>query len=175
MTHFVPAEGAAGPPPAHTNYPPPTNYTSPNTPYSAHPTTGDKRPIGSISLSPASGNFEGNFEDASRHAAEEDKRRRNTAASARFRVKKKQREQALEKTAKEMSDKASALEARIGQLQMENRWLRNLVTEKTGKDDVAELWSKFSKENEAARSTETLKKGVGTVVAKAEDVEEEEM
>jgi cell shape-determining protein MreC len=65
-------------------------------------------------------------------AAEEDKRRRNTAASARFRVKKKQREQALEKTTKEMSDKVQALESKILQLEMENKWLKELITEKAG-------------------------------------------
>lgn len=63
-------------------------------------------------------------------AADEDKRRRNTAASARFRVKKKQREQQLHETAKEMTDKAQRLEERVKQLEMENRWLKNLVVEK---------------------------------------------
>ncbi|KAF2430651.1 hypothetical protein EJ08DRAFT_563690, partial [Tothia fuscella] len=57
----------------------------------------------------------------------EDKRRRNTAASARFRIKKKQREQALEKTAKEMTEKASRLETKVGQLEMENKWLKSLI------------------------------------------------
>lgn len=96
-------------------------------------------------------------------AAEEDKRRRNTAASARFRVKKKQREQNLERTAKEMTDKASALEARIGQLEMENKWLKSLITEKNeNKDDIAELWRKFTKETADARSTSERKDGVGT-------------
>lgn len=70
------------------------------------------------------------FEEASRLAAEEDKRRRNTAASARFRVKKKQREQALERSAREMSEKVGRLEQKINQLEMENKWLKNLVVEK---------------------------------------------
>ncbi|KAK8180364.1 uncharacterized protein BKA78DRAFT_239499, partial [Phyllosticta capitalensis] len=70
------------------------------------------------------------MEELSRLAAEEDKRRRNTAASARFRIKKKQREQQLEKTAKEMTDKVSSLESRIAQLEMENKWLKGLITEK---------------------------------------------
>ena len=140
-------------------YPQPvTNYNSPTASSTAGPAPGEKRSFDASSLSPSSENLE----DASRLAAEEDKRRRNTAASARFRVKKKQREQALEKAAKELSDKTSALEARIGQLETENRWLRNLVTEKTGKDDVAELWRKFSTGDHAARSTEDRKKGVGT-------------
>ncbi len=80
-----------------------------------------------------------NFEDSSRHAAEEDKRKRNTAASARFRIKKKQREQALEKSAKDMTDKVTMLESRISALETENKWLKSLVTEKHGnKDDVLE-------------------------------------
>jgi len=101
-------------------------------------------------------------ESSSRFAAEEDKRRRNTAASARFRVKKKQREQALERSAKEMSDKVSALENRIGQLETENKWLKNLITEKNeGKEgDIARLWAKFSAENAAKAGAG--KDGVGT-------------
>ncbi|OBZ89261.1 Transcription factor zip1 [Choanephora cucurbitarum] len=60
----------------------------------------------------------------------EDKRRRNTAASARFRMKKKLKEQALERTAKEMTDKAEALEKRVLELEKEAKWLRALVVEK---------------------------------------------
>jgi len=63
-------------------------------------------------------------------AAEEDKRRRNTAASARFRYKKKLREQALEQTAKEQTTRAEALEARVKELEMEVKWLRGLIVEK---------------------------------------------
>ncbi|KAI0809485.1 hypothetical protein GGR55DRAFT_679835 [Xylaria sp. FL0064] len=75
------------------------------------------------------------FEEQSRLAAEEDKRRRNTAASARFRVKKKAREQALEKREKELSDKVGVLESRISSLETENKWLRELVMEKNGGSD----------------------------------------
>ncbi|CAG8454307.1 9759_t:CDS:2 [Ambispora gerdemannii] len=63
-------------------------------------------------------------------AAEEDKRRRNTAASARFRVKKKMREQTLEKTAKDMTSKAEALEGKVKELELEIKWLRSLIVEK---------------------------------------------
>jgi len=102
------------------------------------------------------------YEDASRVAAEEDKRRRNTAASARFRVKKKQREQALERSAKEMSDKVAALEGRINQLETENKWLKNLITEKNeSKEDIAALWKKYSAENGERKASER-KDGVGT-------------
>src|SRR2546430_9481747 len=71
-----------------------------------------------------------NSEYFSKFMAEEYKRRRNTAASARFRVKKKLREQALEKTAKEMTAKAEFLEEKIKELEMENKWLRSLIVEK---------------------------------------------
>ncbi|GAA5832633.1 hypothetical protein JCM3766R1_004273 [Sporobolomyces carnicolor] len=73
-------------------------------------------------------------------AIEEDKRRRNTAASARFRVKKKQREQALEQTAKELRDRVAELEKDVETLRTENGWLRGLITDKTvlgGKDGAS--------------------------------------
>ncbi|KAK9455847.1 hypothetical protein V1511DRAFT_487773 [Dipodascopsis uninucleata] len=69
-------------------------------------------------------------DEVSRIAAEEDKRRRNTAASARFRIKKKQREQQMEKATKDLQEKVQQLEAKIIQLEMENKWLKNLVVEK---------------------------------------------
>lgn len=88
-----------------------------------------------------------NFEDASRVAAEEDKRRRNTAASARFRIKKKQREQALEKSAKEMTEKVTSLENKVSQLETENKWLKNLLVEKNeGNEDISALWKEFTKQ-----------------------------
>ncbi|KAF8932388.1 hypothetical protein BGZ58_007086 [Dissophora ornata] len=62
--------------------------------------------------------------------AEEDKRRRNTAASARFRQKKRLREQILERTAKEMTAKSDLLEVRVKELEMEIKWLRGLIVEK---------------------------------------------
>lgn len=90
-------------------------------------------------------------EERSRLAAEEDKRRRNTAASARFRVKKKQREQALERTVKEVQEKNAKLEARLSQLEMENKWLKDLITEKNGlqsKEEMAAAYQQFRKESE---------------------------
>ncbi|KAF9301558.1 hypothetical protein BGZ74_006575 [Mortierella antarctica] len=67
---------------------------------------------------------------AQRLAAEDDKRRRNTAASARFRHKKRLREQILEKTAKEMTAKSEILESKVRELEMEIKWLRGLIVEK---------------------------------------------
>lgn len=114
-------------------------------------------------------------EEAARIAAEEDKRRRNTAASARFRVKKKLREQALERTVKETTEKNNALEARVSQLELENRWLKNLITEKNGGDtaegiqqsetEIAEMFKKFlaSQKLEDERRALESKIGVGTI------------
>jgi len=62
----------------------------------------------------------------------EDKRRRNTAASARFRLKKKEREAALEKKAKEFEVKVSELEKECEGLRRENGWLKGLVVGVTG-------------------------------------------
>lgn len=110
-------------------------------------------------------------EEESRITAEEDKRRRNTAASARFRVKKKLREQTLEKTVKDTTSRNTALEARVSQLELENQWLKNLITEKNdgnsgerkSENDIAEMFKKFlaSQKPEGERSLES-KNGVGT-------------
>jgi len=69
------------------------------------------------------------MDDTARAAAEEDKRRRNTLASARFRQKKKMREQALEKDHKEMAARLEKMENRIKELELENKWLRGLVVQ----------------------------------------------
>jgi hypothetical protein len=108
-------------------------------------------------------------EEAARVAAEEDKRRRNTAASARFRVKKKQREQALENQAKEMTKKAAALEARVSQLELENKWLKSLITEKhENKSEVGELYHKLNNDLEnGSRSNPERNDGVGTEKAES--------
>jgi len=62
----------------------------------------------------------------------EDKRRRNTAASARFRMKKKEREAALEGRAKELETKVNDLERECESLRRENGWLKGLVVGVTG-------------------------------------------
>ena len=86
------------------------------------------------------------LDESARAAAEEDKRRRNTAASARFRIKKKQREQALEKSAKDMTEKVASLESKVSQLETENKWLKNLLTDKNGgSEEINILWKEFTK------------------------------
>jgi len=105
------------------------------------------------------------LDENARVAAEEDKRRRNTAASARFRIKKKQREQALEQSQKEAQEKVAKLEATIQQLQTENAWLKGLITEKNGgKSTTDELRALISKREQAVngRSSTTHTDGVGT-------------
>lgn len=65
-------------------------------------------------------------------SAAEDKRRRNTAASARFRLKKKEREAALETKAKELETRVNELERECEGLRRENGWLKGLVVGVTG-------------------------------------------
>lgn len=150
----------------HTNFPPAIQPAPPVSTYS--PRASFSSPVGSSPISPESASQAAGVkrkadaitgtspqqlpsDEQSRLAAEEDKRRRNTAASARFRVKKKQREQALERSVKEVTDKTTALEAKISQLEMENKWLKNLITEKNGrqtKEEIAEAFQKFRRESE---------------------------
>lgn len=91
-------------------------------------------------------------EEQARLAAEEDKRRRNTAASARFRAKKKQREQQLERTVRETTEMNATLEARVSQLEMENRWLKNLLTEKN--ENVASRILKLQQQQQRQNSAD---------------------
>ncbi|KAI6808583.1 hypothetical protein KC340_g18339 [Hortaea werneckii] len=123
------------------------------------PITGDKRKASAAGISTPAADFEEN----ARVAAEEDKRRRNTAASARFRVKKKQREAELEKRAKEMTDKVQQLEGRVQQLETENQWLKGLITERgSGGESTADKGSEGRKEAEEERSPVQRTEGVGT-------------
>lgn len=121
----------------------PTSQTYPALPFSTTAptptyTTAYSAPPESNSISSMSPTSPTPDTPISRMAAEEDKRRRNTAASARFRVKKKQREQALERQAKDLADKSKALEDRVSKLETENEWLRALVVERDGRDGLEE-------------------------------------
>ncbi|VDB93547.1 unnamed protein product [Peniophora sp. CBMAI 1063] len=57
----------------------------------------------------------------------EDKRRRNTAASARFRIKKKQKTLNLERTVNDLSGRVEELEHEASELRRENGWLKEIV------------------------------------------------
>ncbi|KAJ3007813.1 hypothetical protein HKX48_008915 [Thoreauomyces humboldtii] len=96
-------------------------------------------------------------EEREKTEEEVDKRRRNTQASARFRAKKKQREQALEKTAKEMSDRANALERRVKEVELELKWMRQLVTDREGKKRLRDFYN----ESGLAFGAETMAAGSG--------------
>jgi hypothetical protein len=61
---------------------------------------------------------------------EEDKRKRNQAASARFRQKKKQREQQMMDQTRDMQDKNKRLEGEVEGLKRENTFLKKLLVEK---------------------------------------------
>lgn len=69
------------------------------------------------------------------------KRRRNTAASARFRIKKKLKEKQMEQQAKDLQDRLNALEGKYKTLEMENKCLKQLILEKNEKKNCALLES----------------------------------
>lgn len=79
------------------------------------------------------------LDNDTKNAADEDKRKRNTAASARFRIKKKLREQEMEREAQELREKVQSMETKVMQLEMENKWLKNLVVERNEARDVNDL------------------------------------
>jgi len=66
-------------------------------------------------------------------AMSEEKRRRNTAASARFRVKKKMKTLNLERTVSDLSGRVDELEQEAADLKRENVWLKDIVMLKSGR------------------------------------------
>lgn len=101
------------------------------------------------------------LEDSSCCAAREDRRRRNTAASGRFRVKKKQREQALERSVKGLQDNIVRLEANLVQLEIENKWLKDLATQKMEKRGYVTAGSKEGVEMSDDQKHSECRDGVG--------------
>lgn len=83
----------------------------------------------------------GNSSATSSHAAGsgDSARTAKGTASVRFRQKKKLKEQEMEKNLQEAKEVADALQARIQQLEMENRLLRDLVVEKSHQRDSEEV------------------------------------
>lgn len=141
---------------AGTTSPPVFAFPTPPTPSSVSQKNGP--PLNTPTTNPSSPTSP----TTSHFAAEEDKRRRNTAASARFRVKKKQREQALERTAKELGDKAKELEKRVNQLETENEWLRGLVVDRNGVVGLEKAIKDREEAVEKVAGERDRKKGVGT-------------
>lgn len=100
----------------------PTSSAPTPSPASASTTASSKRPRAPRAKADAS-----ETEILDTGAVAEDKRRRNTAASARFRLKKKEREVALEKKSKELETRLTELERECEALRKENGWLKGLV------------------------------------------------
>ncbi|TFK30392.1 hypothetical protein FA15DRAFT_5043 [Coprinopsis marcescibilis] len=65
--------------------------------------------------------------EGERLAMSEEKRRRNTAASARFRIKKKQKTVNLERSVSDLTGRAEELEREVSDLRRENGWLKEIV------------------------------------------------
>lgn len=65
--------------------------------------------------------------EAERAMNAEEKRRRNTAASARFRIKKKQKTVNLERSVSDLTGRAEELEREVSDLRRENGWLKEIV------------------------------------------------
>lgn len=67
---------------------------------------------------------------------------------------------------KEVNDKNAQLQAKVNQLEMENKWLKNLIVEKNGnqsKEEIAEAFQQFRRESEERETkVNDLKTGVGT-------------
>ncbi|KAF2261027.1 hypothetical protein CC78DRAFT_546962 [Lojkania enalia] len=91
-------------------------------------------------------------EDHSLAEAEEDKRKRNQAASARFRRKKKQRDQQILEQSREMAERNKKLENEVQGLKKENTFLKKLLVEKVDnmdEEDRALLAKTAEQEKEA--------------------------
>lgn len=84
---------------------------------------------------------EDTYNDGEQHgeSSELDKRRRNTAALARFRIKKKMKEKQMEHQLHSLGDLIKDFELKVQQLEMENKLLRNLIIEKGSQKSDHEL------------------------------------
>ncbi|KAF8902905.1 hypothetical protein CPB84DRAFT_1678405 [Gymnopilus junonius] len=114
--------------------PSPSSYSRPSAPpMEEAPSKRQRTRKASVTYSEsADGKEDGTSQAQTGLSAAEDKRRRNTAASARFRLKKKEREAALEGKAKELELKVTELERECEALRRENGWLKGLVVGVTG-------------------------------------------
>ena len=101
--------------------------------------------------------------------AAEDKRRRNTAASARFRLKKKEREAALERKAKELEVRVGELEKECEALRRENGWLKGLVVGVTGAGAVQQQQLQQHQHQSASASPAPSSESAGTKRLREDD------
>lgn len=95
------------------------------------------------SLSNVTGNSSGENNSSNNSGAEIDndldKRRRNTAASARFRIKKKLKEKQMEEKIENLQELISKFENKIENLELENKLLRKVINDKSGEKNDNEL------------------------------------
>lgn len=87
---------------------------------------------------------------------EDVKRKRNTAASARFRIKKKLKEKEMEEKIDQLDEMIKKFELKINELEMENRLLKNLIIEKGNRNSDQEL--KLLKERVRHHSEDSIKR-----------------
>ncbi|KAF4605527.1 hypothetical protein EYR40_004313 [Pleurotus pulmonarius] len=109
------------PPSFSSNYPVTTPFPQPHPDAAQGPAPSSSHSPLNSSPSPASPANE----DAA--AGAEDKRRRNTMASARFRIKKKQRTLNLQRSVSDLTGRAEELEKEAADLRRENTWLKEIV------------------------------------------------
>ncbi|KAJ7596634.1 hypothetical protein C8J56DRAFT_917925 [Mycena floridula] len=104
----------------------------------------------------------------------EDKRRRNTAASARFRIKKKQRTLNLERSVSDLSGRAEELEREAADLRRENGWLKEIVMLKGSRLAGAHITPDMLANASAAAGTSTRDRERPRVPESRETGEDEE-
>jgi hypothetical protein len=115
-----------------------------------------------------SSNSQGDIDEEAARAVEREKRLRNTAASARFRIKKKRREQEVEEKIRELTERESALDVEVSRLEMENKWLRDLLVDKTEfTGEMEDNLKPQSIKKVPSRSAGARTDGIGTGSSKA--------
>jgi len=94
-------------------------------PYTNLPVASDSAGPSSMSSPSASAEIETNSD--TERAGADDKRRRNTEASARFRTKKKLKTINLERSVSDLTGRAEELEREVADLRRENGWLKEII------------------------------------------------
>jgi FAD synthase len=75
---------------------------------------------------------------------EDDKKKKNTIASARFRAKKKQKDMELKNENEELQKKVVVLEGKLKESEMEIKWLKDLLVEKNKASQQQELQAQLA-------------------------------
>ncbi|KAF9568530.1 hypothetical protein CPC08DRAFT_702543 [Agrocybe pediades] len=108
-----------------------SDYSSPSAPHQESARSGRRTSQatagGSGTRAHSNSSPEVELTDAERQAIADEKRRRNTAASARFRIKKKHKTINLERSVSDLTGRAEELEREAADLRRENGWLKEIV------------------------------------------------